>query len=258
MPKSEIIPFGKYKGQPVEVLAQDRDYCDWLMEQDWFRVKFQPIYTIIVNHFGEPADTPEHNQLQALFTDAEFCRKFVWYLKAGAIARHFADDQKTCLGARREKREMHQKQLTTERKWYGERPDEWTLKRIRELENDLKKIEDRIQAIEAMPAPQIANIRTTATFESKGIDVALEWTLSGCPGGSLERVIHVQCKPSLGDDYPAVLRQITASYEFGSWGITNVLLIGAGGYNGTGATLEQLRAIFWSRQVPIVFLEEIP
>jgi uncharacterized protein (DUF3820 family) len=28
-----LVPFGKYKGQPVEVLAQDREYCDWLDAQ---------------------------------------------------------------------------------------------------------------------------------------------------------------------------------------------------------------------------------
>jgi hypothetical protein len=28
---SNIVPFGKYRGQPVEALAADRDYCDWLV-----------------------------------------------------------------------------------------------------------------------------------------------------------------------------------------------------------------------------------
>ena len=27
---SELIPFGKYKAQPVEVLAQDEGYVEWL------------------------------------------------------------------------------------------------------------------------------------------------------------------------------------------------------------------------------------
>ena len=30
---SELIPFGKYKGQPVEVLAQDKGYVEWLTAQ---------------------------------------------------------------------------------------------------------------------------------------------------------------------------------------------------------------------------------
>jgi hypothetical protein len=38
----EIIPFGKYKGQPIEALAGDPQYVAWLLQQDWFRVRFAP------------------------------------------------------------------------------------------------------------------------------------------------------------------------------------------------------------------------
>ena len=33
MPEYELVPVGKYKGQPVEVLAADKSYCDWLAGQ---------------------------------------------------------------------------------------------------------------------------------------------------------------------------------------------------------------------------------
>ena len=46
---SNIVPFGKYKGQPVEVLAGDRAYCDWLTGQAWFRERYGNVYTLIVN-----------------------------------------------------------------------------------------------------------------------------------------------------------------------------------------------------------------
>ena len=53
-----MIPFGKYKGQPVDVLAADRDYAEWLQQQDWFRERYQvSLYTIIINNFGEPDDS---------------------------------------------------------------------------------------------------------------------------------------------------------------------------------------------------------
>jgi uncharacterized protein (DUF3820 family) len=29
----EIVPFGKYKGKPVEAMAEDRQYVDWLTAQ---------------------------------------------------------------------------------------------------------------------------------------------------------------------------------------------------------------------------------
>jgi len=74
--ETQIIPFGKYKGRPVESLAADREYCEWLISQEWFRTKFIGIHTLIVNHFGEPTETPEHNLLQACFLDAEWCQRF--------------------------------------------------------------------------------------------------------------------------------------------------------------------------------------
>jgi hypothetical protein len=35
MAGTKIVPFGKYKGQPVEVLAQDRGYVEWC----WSRIR---------------------------------------------------------------------------------------------------------------------------------------------------------------------------------------------------------------------------
>jgi len=32
----DIVPFGKYKGQPVEALQGDPAYADWLAAQPWF------------------------------------------------------------------------------------------------------------------------------------------------------------------------------------------------------------------------------
>jgi hypothetical protein len=45
----EIVPFGKYKGQPVETLAADPDYCEWLIAQPWFTAKYRNVYNIVVN-----------------------------------------------------------------------------------------------------------------------------------------------------------------------------------------------------------------
>jgi hypothetical protein len=35
----EVVPFGKYKGQPVEVMMADPPYCERVMAQPWFRDK---------------------------------------------------------------------------------------------------------------------------------------------------------------------------------------------------------------------------
>lgn len=67
----EIIPFGKYKGQPIEAAVQDRQYVDWLTAQPWFKERFGNLYTLIVNNFQEPAETPVHNALQAKFLNLD-------------------------------------------------------------------------------------------------------------------------------------------------------------------------------------------
>ena len=77
MDKNNIVPFGKYKNQPIEALAQDTQYTEWLMNQDWFRSRFPELRTIIVNNFTEPSNTPEHNQMVAKFLDDDFCTKLI-------------------------------------------------------------------------------------------------------------------------------------------------------------------------------------
>jgi Exodeoxyribonuclease X-like C-terminal len=69
----EIVPFGKYKGQPVEaVLAADPGYCDWLTGQPWVRDRYVNVYNVLIAH-GEQQDSPEHNQMQARFLDDAWC-----------------------------------------------------------------------------------------------------------------------------------------------------------------------------------------
>lgn len=243
--ESRIIPFGKYKGQPVDVLSQDREYCQWLMEQPWFRDKFQPIYTVIVNHFGDPAETPEHNQLQALFTDAEFAKRFVRHIHGPWLVKEFPRLRQEQLNWTREQLERAKLELGC----YQTNRDlgiHW-----RQL---IHQLQTQLVQVEQMTAPEIY---VAVEFETNGIDVAVEYDVFPLGTAGDGDWVHVECKPALGDDYPAVLRQIAASYEFGQDGCTNVLLVGAGGYTGTGATLEQVKSIFDSRNVPIVFLKDI-
>lgn len=77
MGTNDVIPFGKYKGKPIDVLAQDYEYCDWLMQQDWVRERYGNVYTLIVNNFGEATETPEHNKLQYEFMQEENVLKLI-------------------------------------------------------------------------------------------------------------------------------------------------------------------------------------
>lgn len=70
-----IIPFGKYKGQPLEILQNDPSYLEWLQVQPWFLEKYSKLNTLIINNFQAPSETPEHNSLQVMFLDQDFCLK---------------------------------------------------------------------------------------------------------------------------------------------------------------------------------------
>ena len=61
------VPFGKYEGQPVEVLMSDQRYCQWLAAQTWFPARYPTLHQTIINFGGAPQDSPEHNQMQAAF-----------------------------------------------------------------------------------------------------------------------------------------------------------------------------------------------
>lgn len=63
----KLVPFGKYEGQPVTRLVEDSDYANWLLSQPWFRQKYDDLYHIVLNYGAEPQDTPEHNEMQAKF-----------------------------------------------------------------------------------------------------------------------------------------------------------------------------------------------
>lgn len=78
-----IIPFGKYKGQPITALLNDQKTLNWYKDQSWFQEKYKDIYNIcVLNIVQNPATTtssktPEHNKLQNLFLDSKNIMKFV-------------------------------------------------------------------------------------------------------------------------------------------------------------------------------------
>ena len=85
---AEIVPFGKYKGQPLEVMVADTDYCEWLVAQPWFSAKYRNVYNVVINYGGEPQDSPEHNQMQARFLEADWCFRLADLLRPGRIGSY--------------------------------------------------------------------------------------------------------------------------------------------------------------------------
>ena len=50
----DSITFGKYKNQTLAHILKDRDYCAWLVEQDWFRKNYEYLYNKVNSY--DPKD----------------------------------------------------------------------------------------------------------------------------------------------------------------------------------------------------------
>ena len=174
---TKLVPFGKYKGQPMEVMQMDTRYCEWLATQDWFREQYGNVYNqVIINNSTEPSETPEHNRLQVKFLDQTFVENFVSKKLSPAIsAKYF----------------------------------------------------------------RIENIH----FEHYGWDVCIEYEYSKNSDDEADRYGSVcfEIKPSLGDDFPAVLRQMkNNSNRYRS--TFSVCIIDE--FSASGATYEQVQQMF--------------
>jgi hypothetical protein len=91
---ANVIPFGKHKGKTIEqIQVLDPQYLVWLIAQDWFQAKFIHLHQTIINYGAEPSETPEHNALQVLFLDDEFCLKVVEAVHDLRLRKGFEQDR---------------------------------------------------------------------------------------------------------------------------------------------------------------------
>lgn len=138
----ETIPFGKYKGKPMEVLAGDPAYCEWIQSTPGVADRFPQVVNFIVNNFGEPAETPEHNEFQARLLDPGFRSALV----------------------------------TTA----------W---------------------------PMLKVLKSAVIFESSGFDALVTFGYEKEVEDVYESTVGIELKPVIGDEYPAVLRQVRSAQE---------------------------------------------
>jgi hypothetical protein len=84
----DIVPFGKYRGQPVEVLISDRAYSEWLMAQPWFRTRFVALFQLLMNPSAgnRLEETPEHNRLQMLWLDPVYQARVWKHINCGSAS----------------------------------------------------------------------------------------------------------------------------------------------------------------------------
>jgi uncharacterized protein (DUF3820 family) len=97
-------------------------------------------------------------------------------------------------------------------------------------------------------------------FESHGFDVHFHCRFpSDDPHMTYDHScleLFVECKPTVADEYPAVLRQMKKAISGWAHARNNSVLV-LGEYQGVGATREQFVRIFYNAGIPVVFLHEI-
>lgn len=236
----EIVPFGKYKGKPVEALAQDRQYVDWVTAQPWFREKFANIYTLIVNNFQEPSETPDHNRLQVLFLKPEFQLAVVQF----AFPEAWLHFQAACAKWEGWIAAYHALAVANPKRWRDGLPAEMK-GRISDF--------DAEEILGGVPNALSHHV----VFEQDGFDVYFRISVAyRTELGDYS----VEIKPTIGDEFPAVLRQIKAAYarrfQPGRPTVGNPILF-LEEYVGQGATLEQFIAVFEADGIRVVFLDEV-
>lgn len=236
--KQLIVPFGKYKGKPIELLLKDEEYAKWLAAQDWVQQKFQKMYTIIIhNYHPEQAHSPEHNKMQIKYLSDDYCLKIPYILTDRSLFKygstHFVENVLPML------REMKSegkniKDLIDELKRHIERDIVTITERKYERANDAEyTVESGYGHI--MGATDSMYYRYRDFFEKF-------WK------NSFFKELRIELKPTIGDDYPAVLRQINNSKS-------NVLIVRE--YNGTSVPWEDVKSFFQSQKIKVLMEDDI-
>jgi hypothetical protein len=218
----ELIPFGKYKGQPLEQLQNDPRYAQWLLEQSWFAQRYGKIKTLIVNNFKEVTDSPVHNEMQARFLDPSFA-----FFVCNALAY---------------------------------KPFEWWVKNKLEpfrLNENLERVHERgkfgtkfevrgwdvvVHASYWASGNYKTGYRNPDRFSDTGEDI--EW--------SIESLIEL--KPSMGEDFPSVLRQVKSRKTPYSGGTSCVLI---DEFVAESVSFEMVQKMFLSSDVDLLMCREL-
>ncbi len=209
--QSQIVPFGKYKDQPIEMLIGDTQYLNWILAQSWFAEKYQPIYNFITTNIQEPSETPEHNKFQSKFLDTSY------RLALGNLV------------------------VTLHEALYCK---------------PLKVAESTKVVFEEMGFDVIFNYSYSQQYEIQEKERG-EWVEAW-----ENRFLDIVCelKPTLSDDYPAVIRQMKKAMEVlkkrNNFNTLSIFVIVVGEYTGVGADWKDVVEMFKSSGILAILESE--
>lgn len=216
---NDLIPFGKYKGQPIEAIQADKQYINWLLAHSWFKDKYENLYTIIINNFQEPTDTPEHNAIQVKFLNNAYVLDFLGKYKSDLKAYFVTARRFECDG------------------W------DVIIELLNYSQKDLEELLDQVNALERQA--------------NKEGDQNLQLQANELLDSIKNLKFYIEIKPTVSDDFPSVLRQIKSSRirddygHFGRYIKKRILLVGE--YTGIGATQDEFIAFMENEDVAVIF-----
>ena len=87
------ITFGKYKGKDLELMLKDREYCKWIINEEWFQNNYEYIYNRILEYEPRKYFLPQIEIVKGDFVD-----KYVYFnLKTiDEVEIELSDIEKEC------------------------------------------------------------------------------------------------------------------------------------------------------------------
>jgi len=274
METQSLIPtvnFGKkYYGKPITEMLADQSYIDWANSQPGLKEKITLVVNQYITNNSQASATPDHNRLQNQFLDKTLQKKLLYKI-CPSIPKMFQQldelykfpEYKQLFGDFKMEIEY------TNWKFHVEWKYNWDIALFVHLESkDDLYINTSCKDIE---------IQKKIASRFRSIDISVY------PCNQLRayviknRKILCELKPSLGDDYPDVLRkmrkqiEVTEAYFLSidkcsdsqgrhkasgtHYGIY-VLIIG-GEFNAESATKEQLIEIFKTAKIKVIFMSNL-
>lgn len=242
--EERIIPFGKHKGKPIEFLATDKQYLDWLLAQSWFREKYLNIYNIVINNFREPVDTPEHNKIQIKFLKLEYRLKLAFLVNPKLF-------ENNSIKLNQEIYKVLQIKENKECEYF-----------IDSLKNPNENIEFGLYTTQLLKY-------SNPVFEKVDVYYNLWYGLEfyyNTRTDNYQRFDHqklssywLEIKPTISDDFPSVLRQMKASmpYQQNVYNRDKFFILLVGEYIGTSVTKLEFIEYFRTQGYIVIFEKQI-
>lgn len=250
-PSALIVPFGKHQGLTVaELLERDPNYAQWLLSQNWLAQRFAQLHAAIVTRGAIPDDSPEHNQIQARFLDPAFHTACLVAAALGQLNYVKTKTHDIIAERRKELLHSHRQRLidnkdTIDR--YQNASGGWTAKMRDQCIAAIPTYQQNLANAEAEILKPLPPIETCVSFEQDGIDVIVQWNFTG-DRRYFDETLKIEIKPSLGDDYPSVMRQMS---RLGA----RVLVIDQ--YASSNLTLSTVREMFKANGQILLTIQDI-